>query len=681
MIAAPAREVASPTSEPGPSLLRGSPWPARAGYQPAFCARERSEPAWNERAPRALERSGRASDEWAPRALDCSDPAPHERAPRALGRSGRASAEGAPRALDCSDPAPNERAARAREPSGRAAFERPRSRRALGWAVGALAAFTGARGLASPPPVSPPGFARPLSVDALYDPRLRFSGGVPVVSVGVVSRASQVEIRSERPWRMWLDEDGIPKIRNLDGGTRRFRVRSSTPGRRSWWVPVERFSAGEPGEIERSRRRWEGLGHEVRVQQNGSLFAVSGRVLDTRSVEILIGGFSRPEPAENLAQQLFRDQGLSAEVRALLEERPRGIIEVSSEVGVIQLASDGVAASAVGGERLTVNASDGDRSFGGHLYVALDPAGGLAVVHSVDAEELLRGLVPAEIFASAPDAALEAQAIVARGAILSMLGHRHFDVPYHLCDGQHCQVYRSAAAHHPATDRAVRATRGQVAVRPGVDPDAPLELVDSVYSASCGGHSEANEAVWDQQPSPSLRPRLDGPDDHSELEPFRDGLHGANLRRFVKTAPPTYCGRSSFTRPERYRWTQILDGEALAEQGRQLGVGAPTDFEVLGRGPGGRVAALRVRGTDGQVELRRELPIRRQFGLKSGVFVLDLERDDSGRVQRLEFSGAGWGHGVGMCQLGAIGRAEAGHDAARILSHYYSGAVVQSLYE
>jgi SpoIID/LytB domain protein len=73
--------------------------------------------------------------------------------------------------------------------------------------------------------------------------------------------------------------------------------------------------------------------------------------------------------------------------------------------------------------------------------------------------------------------------------------------------------------------------------------------------------------------------------------------------------------------------------------------------------------------------------VRRLFSnLNSGMFVLDVKKDDDGFVESLTFTGGGWGHGVGMCQMGAIGRAEAGHSFSRILGHYYGGAVVERIY-
>jgi peptidoglycan hydrolase-like amidase len=359
-----------------------------------------------------------------------------------------------------------------------------------------------------------------------------------------------------------------------------------------------------------------------------------------------------------------------------------------AEGQIVGVADDAVFVAAAQGGALRLGrcagacASAEGRAYpGGPLYVTLGTERGLAAVLSIDAETLLQGIVPAEIFASSPSAALEAQAIVARGAVLAMLGHRHHDAPYHVCDRQHCQVYRGREGRHPSTDQAVARTRGALAVRPRADPSAPLELVASVYSASCGGHGASNETVWDQPPSPSLRGRLDGPPGDPVLAPFRGGIDGARIQAWVEAYPPTYCARASFVRPEKFRWKVTHDARALRARWAERGLGAPIDVKVLGRGVGGRVRGLRLVGTLGTHDVLRELPVRRLFGLRSGAFAVARARDAEGRLSSLTFTGAGWGHGVGMCQMGAIGRAEAGHDAARILGHYYSGAVLERLYE
>jgi SpoIID/LytB domain protein len=102
---------------------------------------------------------------------------------------------------------------------------------------------------------------------------------------------------------------------------------------------------------------------------------------------------------------------------------------------------------------------------------------------------------------------------------------------------------------------------------------------------------------------------------------------------------------------------------------------------VLERGVSGRSRSIEISGSLGTVQVRGELNIRKLFGmLNSSLFLIDIERSPTGALQALIFRGGGWGHGVGMCQLGAIGRAERGQDYKAILRHYFNGAEVFRLY-
>lgn len=522
---------------------------------------------------------------------------------------------------------------------------------------------------------------RPLSAEGLHASRLRFEGGVPKLLVGLEEDAKELVLEAvDGPLRLVFDEGGVPKTVYANAGrAHRFRPRSTRSAERRWWVRVASFPADDRGGAEEALERWRARGLSARLETGGALFAVRGTVLDTRIREVLVGGYPSRSEADRLGARLFREEGRRNVVRPTLVRRPVGAIEVLDSGGtLLHVATDLVYAGTVVGGQLAW----GERRYSEHLYVTLGPEGGLALVASVDAEALLRGVVPAEIFASAPRAALEAQAIVARGALLSQLGHRHFDAPYHLCDEQHCQVYKGAGVATASTDEAIRVTRGRVLVRPRARPFTPIELVASVYSASCGGYGEGNEVVWDEVPSASLRPRLDGPAEDPALAPFRSGISEKNLVAWLEGTPPAYCASATFSRPERFRWTRIVEREALEEVGRALGVGAPIHVEILGRGQGGRVTGVRVEGVDGSTEVLRELPVRRLFGnLYSGAFTLTEEHDEAGRLARIHFVGAGWGHGVGLCQMGAIGRAEAGHRVGEILEHYFSGATLERLYD
>ncbi|MCA9709665.1 MAG: SpoIID/LytB domain-containing protein [Myxococcales bacterium] len=303
--------------------------------------------------------------------------------------------------------------------------------------------------------------------------------------------------------------------------------------------------------------------------------------------------------------------------------------------------------------------------------MAIDRHGRLSVVNLVSESDLLAGLVPAEIYASAPYHALRAQAVAARGQLVSKVGTRHLDDPFLLCAEQHCQVYAGKGHEHARTTKAVRATAGRVLMRPG-----GTQLVDTVYSANCGGHSEDNDEVWPSPPDPQLR----GRPDPLLPAPFADGLRDKDLRAWLSEPPRSYSRPTDEAGARGYRWTATVDPAELAGRpGVPEGLGKVTAMEVLARGRSGRATALRLRGEGDQTaELHGELRIRRALGgLKSSMFLVEPDRDRYGRFQLL---GGGHGHGVGLCQHGAMGMAREGKRYEEILAHYYQGASVEHLW-
>lgn len=534
----------------------------------------------------------------------------------------------------------------------------------------------------------------PLSLDDLYAKRMRFMRGEPMISVGIMEGQRAVTLSADGPARMMFDETDLPKTAYAPPETR-FSFRPLGAARAAqigYWAIVETFTYGEAAGAQAALARWKAERPEAKLFEVGTIVALRGNVLDTRERHLGIGGFGTRAEAEKLVATLSVERSLRPFLHEELNKPPSGTIGIYDENGtLIHRAKDAAYFGTVEGGLIYVGAVEHDRGhanhgrqdrkYWGHIYVVIDRHGLLAVVNSVSAEKLLWGLVPAELFATAPLEALKAQAVTARGEIFSKLAHRHFGEPYHLCSEQHCQVYSGAGYERHETNRAVDETRGLLAVRPRKNDAETLKLVDSVYSSSCGGYSGANEDVWGNAPSESLRPKLDGSLEDPALAPFKDGLTEKNLSAWLDSYPPTECARSSFAKPEKFRWKKTLLAKEIDARIKPLGIGRLKDLKVLGRERGGRITGLRMIGTERTTDVLRELPVRKLFGnLNSGMFVFDVERDKQGQLLAIRFAGGGWGHGVGMCQIGAIGRAERGQAFRQILAHYYDGAVVEQFY-
>jgi stage II sporulation protein D len=304
----------------------------------------------------------------------------------------------------------------------------------------------------------------------------------------------------------------------------------------------------------------------------------------------------------------------------------------------------------------------GERPYRGTVLLQATANGRVTAVNLVDMEGYLLGVVPREIGRVGEDLleAAKAQAIAARTYAIAHLGRREalgFDVYATVQD----QVYGGVADEHEPVSRAVRETRGEIVVYDG----RPIE---AYYHSTCAGQTAAIEEVWDDSPRPYLRSVVDV---NSETGEAYD--HFSN----------------------RFRWTQRWSGEELERvlsttladslpPGRTT-VGAVRNMEILERTHSDRIARLRI-DTDagtfmtGRDRVRWILRTPESAILNSSKFELELQRDAAGRVTEAVAHGGGWGHGIGMCQVGAMGRARHGQDYRQILTTYYTGTDIVRLY-
>jgi SpoIID/LytB domain protein len=527
---------------------------------------------------------------------------------------------------------------------------------------------------AGPPPldVPPPPSARRLDVRA----------GEPTVPVRLMENRREVTFVPGGRVRLFLQ--GEPeKVVEAPGGTPLVvRWLDGTPADRRFRVQVTELAWADKDGIASERATWEARGFQVRLEQLGQVYGIAGKILDNRKVLVLL------EPAlpaaEATARQAELVRGWGARSTLTEEVRTASSVRLGLDMadGTPLGTSEGpIRAETPGGEGFEVRSVEfavgypnhgfETRAYRGGLSFAADAAGTIAVVNFVSLEDLLRGLVPSEIFAAAPAEALKAQAVTARGEVLAKVGTRHLSDPYLLCSEQHCAVYRGKTGETPATNAAVEATRGLALF------STEGRLVDSVYSAVCGGHTEDNDAVWGGVPDPSLRGRPD------VLEPVPGMPDPRRVpEKFLAFDLPAACRRGRFAQPTKYRWEKRFSAQQMDALAEPLKIGSVRHLQPVERGASGRVRLLLVSGTRGATELRGELTIRRHFGmLNSALFVVTEERDGRGNPVAFVFRGGGWGHGVGLCQTGAIGRAESGQDYRAILRHYFNGAEVVRIYE
>ena len=316
----------------------------------------------------------------------------------------------------------------------------------------------------------------------------------------------------------------------------------------------------------------------------------------------------------------------------------------------------------------------------------------LFVVNKVYLEDYLMCVATSEMSGSCPLALLEAQTIVARSWILAAAEKKHKDLDLDACNDDCCQRYQGIANINQESIKAAKNTRGIILVHDD-------EVCDTRYSKSCGGISENNENVWDTDPKPYLISVVD-----SRSSKNNDVTSENGFRQWIKRKTFSFCGpefipESELTKflgsvdvkGQYFRWKISYNNEQITDLINSKTKKIFTNISSLvplKRGESGRITELEVVGEadddsadsiliESEYEIRRVL--HHEF-LYSSAFTVDTNSDDKNGGKRVTLRGAGWGHGVGLCQIGALGMALDGRKTDEILFHYYHSSEIRKTY-
>ena len=316
----------------------------------------------------------------------------------------------------------------------------------------------------------------------------------------------------------------------------------------------------------------------------------------------------------------------------------------------------------------------------------------LFVVNKVYLEDYLMCVATSEMSGNCPLALLEAQTIVARSWILAAAEKKHKDLDLDACNDDCCQRYQGIANINQESIKAAKNTRGIILVHDD-------EVCDTRYSKSCGGISENNENVWDTDPKPYLISVVD-----SRSSKNNDVTSENGFRQWIKRKTFSFCGpefipESELTkflgsvdvRGQYFRWKISYNNEEITDlinSKTKKSFRNIRSLKPLKRGKSGRITELEIAGeADGgsadSILIKSEYEIRRVLHhefLYSSAFTVETNSDDENRENRFTLIGAGWGHGVGLCQIGALGMALEGRKTDEILLHYYHSSEMRNTY-
>ena len=343
----------------------------------------------------------------------------------------------------------------------------------------------------------------------------------------------------------------------------------------------------------------------------------------------------------------------------------------------------------------------------------------ICAINELPVEKYLESVISSEMSATSSLELLKAHAVISRSWLLAQMKKRRevaasgnnffsfvkkddmlirwYDREDHtifdVCADDHCQRYQGIAKEtSPHVAEAIRQTLGQVLLD-GED------ICDARFSKCCGGETEEFQYCWEDTPKSYLTAVRDlvlgvKNEEYSSLQ------DEATAERWIRSNPPAFCNTTDKKilsqvlndydqeTADFYRWKVTYSQEKLQqlfEEKLKMNFGAILDMKAVERGKSGRISKLQIIGTEKTFTIGKELEIRRALSdthLYSSAFVVDkYDKDEQGVPQRFEIIGAGWGHGVGLCQIGAAVMGEQGYAYNDILLHYYQGAEIKQLYK
>lgn len=447
--------------------------------------------------------------------------------------------------------------------------------------------------------------------------------------------------------------------------------------KKRYHVMVASAFIGEEKAIDGLTAEWAELGFNLHTDVVGAeFFAEDGALLyDNRTIRACVGSFDDLASAQRLVDQLAA-QGKSSWISTEIISWAKGTLTFSVN-GSEKARGESLLLIPTGKVQLKkVEHAVGypwhgfaDRNYSGTLNFRYGASDAIDCILTTSLENVLAGVVPSEISANAEIGALRAQAVAARGEILSKIGVRHAGEGFDTCSEQHCQVFAGETVYSAQVAPKIAPTKGYV-LKDG------SKILDAVYAANCGGHSEASHLVWTTKPNPILG----GKWDHGN-PPSLDLSEETQVTDFIRNPPACYCNNPSVEGGNRFRWSKSINAADWRAVAERVGIGRIREIKNIARGFSGRIYQLTFVGERGEKTVMKELNIRKIFGsLMSACFIADYTRDAAGYIVSAELKGAGFGHGVGMCQTGAQSLAKQGWSFERILAHYFPGSLLQKLY-
>jgi stage II sporulation protein D len=518
--------------------------------------------------------------------------------------------------------------------------------------------------------------------------------GMPILRIGLIENRDSIEFRLTGRFSVFNDQ-GVSILKDVASSVKwRVKIEQYSPAKYFYNVLLGKFQDRQAARDLEYILIEKGIGTRIKVR-GGKLYYNDRVVNDNTQYWVVVDVLNSEQEAlsfakQNLAQ--FSYQVIKQKVNephALFElfdsefeklGEAESVIRIVPEAhDVVTYIYDSILENELGNRPVKFRAVKGPLEF------RCTNDGKIIIICEMALEKYVESIVALEVKPDFPVEAIQAQAIAVRSKTIASLGIKHYEDMFHLCSGSHCQVFNGFIQTPGVISNAVKQTMGLV-----LRDDR--HAIDANTSLVCGGHTEAYQVLNKEgfgDPYPAV---FDGRNENYKKQPFNLN-DKEDLNRWICEEPDVYCnlnhqqaGNAAHHFRKQFRWQVSYDRHELEEIiSTKVGsdIGNLYDIIPIRRGVSGRILEIEILASNKNIVLCGEDKIRQLLAnerLPSSCLVIKRQFDDNGFPLSFTFHGAGSGHGVGLCQAGAIAMANQGKRHPEILAHYFKGTHLKKIY-
>ncbi len=487
--------------------------------------------------------------------------------------------------------------------------------------------------------------------DFLHSASFSFKNSIPYIRVLVKSYENGTTIENINSFECGEKE--------INAKSLTFSVRNFTPAVVKYRIAFQELAQNELKTHAEKSKLWSlKTGMETEVFVHGAIFSINKSTIDNREYFIVSKELFEKSKAEELLnkfREMFPDYSIVS--IPVHEANAKSEIKVETDDGKKYNCRNLLLIHPKSGFMAGGDVYPDGRNY----YLAPSAVSKSELVIEDSVENILERILPGEMFLSAPLETLKAQAVAARTDIFMQLGKRHVSEIWHICSEVHCQKVIWNSKIDKKFVQAVKETEGEVLLFNGT------HVARAPYCSSAGGRTEDIRNVWFTAEKPYLTGVWDG-DEPLDLDLSKE----EDLKKFLESD----YGEDNLKMNKRHRWKVEFPQEKIDELlNSRKKIGKLKEIKALQRGVSGRIYKIEFVGTSGKFTIYGELNIRKLLdNLYSSAFLAHKDGDT------WVFEGAGWGHGVGMSQMGAVSLGKKGRDFRFILKRYYPKTDISKIY-